>query len=132
MSEIESAFSGLAYASIALAAIAALLIYLQYKHTNKYARLQFVFRRTVGRGCARMFGKALCLASNEHYAEYCSQLQTTFLMMGCPNRRMTSDHCFNLALDYTSWCSCDRPTQKNYEFVNVALASGSWIRTLSF
>ena len=73
-----------------------------------------------------MFGKALCLASDEHYAEYCSQIQTNFLMLGCPDRRMTSHECFNIALDYTSWCSCDRPTQKNsdYEFINVALAAG--------
>jgi hypothetical protein len=71
-----------------------------------------------------MVGKALCLGYDE---QYCSQLQKNFLMLGCSDRRMTSHQCNIIALNYTSWCSCDRPTQKNnddYEFINVALAAG--------
>lgn len=43
-----------------------------------------------------------------HYAEFCSQTQTEFLHMGCPDRGVSSHQCLLRALDYASHCACDR------------------------
>mgnify|MGYP004217830375 CR=1 FL=1 len=67
-----------------------------------------------------------------HYADFCSQTQTEFLTMGCSDRRSSSSQCISRALDYASWCACDRrnctdkSTIMKYSFIATTLSMSTF------
>ena len=67
-----------------------------------------------------------------HYADFCSQTQTEFLAMGCADRRASSDQCILRALDYASFCACDRRNCADHRTISEYSALGAFVAVGAF